>query len=115
VESRESHVKKAALSGGGTKYCGRLARPRLSGSGESVAGQLVRQWPLDYRLYCQRMDADRARCRKAGVPQGIEFEPRDRSPDKRLNERWATIFRLGLCWLTRGMELSLNSGLASGI
>src|SRR6266849_5989504 len=57
------------------QYCGRLGKTEncqvavslsLANSYGSVA--------LDYRLYLpEEWTADRARCRKAGVPQGIEF------------------------------------------
>lgn len=72
-----SHVKKGQHSVGvARQYCGRLGKTEncqvavslsLANSHGSV--------PLDYRLYLpQEWTEDRARCRKAGVPDGTEFQ-----------------------------------------
>lgn len=71
-----SHIKKGRHSVGvARQYCGRLGKTEncqiavslsLANSHGSV--------PLDYRLYLpQEWAEERARCRKAGVPEDVEF------------------------------------------
>ena len=71
-----SHVKKGKHSVGvARQYCGRLGKMdncqvAVSLSLANTHGSL----PLDYRLYLpEQWTDDRARCRKAGVPQEIPF------------------------------------------
>jgi len=71
-----SHVKKGRHSVGvARQYCGRLGK--TENCQVAVSLSLANSYgsvPLDYRLYLpEEWTADRARCRKAGVPQGIEF------------------------------------------
>src|SRR5882724_1049129 len=72
-----SHVKKGQHSVGvARQYCGRLGKTEncqvaVSLSLANPHGSV----PLDYRLYLpQEWTEDRARCRKAGVPEGTEFQ-----------------------------------------
>jgi len=71
-----AHVKKGKHSVGvARQYCGRLGKMdncqvAVSLSLANRSGSL----PLDYQLYLpEEWTDDRARCRKAGVPQEIEF------------------------------------------
>ena len=71
-----SHVKKGRHSVGvARQYCGRLGKQDNCQVAVSLSLATVRgSLPLDYRLYLPReWTEDRARCDKAGVPEGIEF------------------------------------------
>ena len=71
-----SHVKKGRHSVGvARQYCGRLGKQDNCQVAVSLSLATVRgSVPLDYRLYLpHEWTDDRARCRKAGVPDEIEF------------------------------------------
>jgi SRSO17 transposase len=71
-----SHVKKGQHSVGvARQYCGRLGK--MENCQVAVSLSLANSYgsvPLNYRMYLpQEWTEDRARCRKAGVPEQIEF------------------------------------------
>src|SRR5712672_2628558 len=72
-----SHVKKGQHSVGvARQYCGRLGK--TENCQVAVSLSLANSYgsvPLDYRLYLPaEWTEDRGRCRKAGVPEQIEFQ-----------------------------------------
>jgi SRSO17 transposase len=72
-----SHVKKGLHSVGvARQYCGRLGK--TENCQVAVSLSLANSYgsvPLDYRLYLPaEWTEDRGRCRKAGVPEQIEFQ-----------------------------------------
>jgi SRSO17 transposase len=71
-----SHVKKGQHSVGvARQYCGRLGK--MENCQLAVSLSLANSYgsvPLDYRMYLpEEWTEDRTRCRKAGVPEQIEF------------------------------------------
>jgi len=71
-----SHVKKGQHSVGvARQYCGRLGK--TENCQVAVSLSLANSYgsvPLDYRMYLPKeWTEERARCRKAGVPEEIEF------------------------------------------
>jgi SRSO17 transposase len=71
-----SHVKKGQHSVGvARQYCGRLGKTENCQVAVSLSfANSYGSVPLDYRMYLPKEWTDeRARCSKAGVPEGIEF------------------------------------------
>jgi SRSO17 transposase len=71
-----SHVKKGTHSVGvARQYCGRMGKMDNCQVAVTLSVATMRgSLPLDYRLYLpQEWTEDRARCRKAGIPEQIEF------------------------------------------